>query len=68
MEKVKVTCNDLVKELNLHQGNNHAGNAKCYVNVPGVGVFPLSGGVSTYGDGSEDAVVVLFANIPKKEQ
>lgn len=63
-----VCLNKLIENMQQHQKNNHKGHAQVIVTIEGVGTFPLSGGVSTYGDDlpGNQAKVVLFAANPEK--
>lgn len=62
-----VCLNKLIENMQQHQKNNHKGHAQVFVNVEGVGTFPLSGGVSTFGDDPPNkCTVVLFAANPEK--
>jgi hypothetical protein len=58
--KITTNLNNLIKNMQAHQGNEHKGEAIVLVNIDGK-AYPLSGGVSTYGNN-----VTLFANIEKK--
>lgn len=62
-----VCLNKLIENMKEHQLNDHKGHAQVLVNVEGVGTFPLSGDVSTYGSKlspPNQYKVVLFAANP----
>lgn len=58
-----VTLNELMVNLSPHQKNEHKGEAQVFITIPNVGTFPLSGGVSTYGNN-----VVIFAANKKLQE